>query len=55
MDFSKYKLYEELFGTSMIMRTNGKLKNIRHKFLPLVQTFPKYKWKEMSRTLSFCK
>ena len=41
MDFSKYKLYEELFGTSMIMRTNGKLKNIRQQIPTTGANLPK--------------
>ena len=41
MSFSKYKLYEEFFGTSMIMRENDKLKNIKQQIPTTGASLPK--------------
>lgn len=41
MSFSNYKLYEEFFGTSMIMRANDKLKNMKQQIPTTGASLPK--------------
>ena len=41
MSFSNYKLYEEFFGTSMTMRANDKLKNMKQQIPTTGASLPK--------------
>lgn len=41
MSFSNYKLYEEFSGTSMTMRANDKLKNMKQQIPTTGASLPK--------------